>query len=240
MESNNKSRMVEQVYRRFETDILNRTLKPGDRLPAERELKEKLGVSRWTIREAYRILRQKGLVEIKHGGGTFVTIIDNDLAGTTINTLIRQKGVSHEHLQEFRETIESRCAIFAVERATDEEISGFKMILAQLKEKFDKEGDDIGFYSLELELHAELARMSRNPLFEWFVDTFRRNASELGSIQLSGSSNANEALLDWDDFICALEKREGVKASIIMTNHIFKYRRILNELEQAKNRKGKF
>ena len=94
MDSNKKSRMVEQVYHRFEKDILNKKIKPGDRLPSERELQEKLSVSRWTIREAYRLLRQKGLVEIKHGGGTFVTIIDNDLAGTTINMLIRQKGVS--------------------------------------------------------------------------------------------------------------------------------------------------
>ena len=239
MDSSNKSRMAEQVYRRFEKDILNRKLKPGDRLPAERELQDQLKVSRWTIREAYRILRQKGLVEIKHGGGTFVKIIDNDLAGTTINTLIRQKGVSSEHLQEFRETIESRCAIFAVERATADEISDFKLLLSQLKEKYENHGDDLEFYELELELHAELARMSRNPLFEWFVDTFKRNASELGGIQLSGSSNSGGALEDWDDFVSALEKREGVKASIILTNHIFKYRRILNALEQAKQTEEK-
>jgi GntR family transcriptional regulator, transcriptional repressor for pyruvate dehydrogenase complex len=239
MDSNKKCRMVEQVYRQFEKDILNKQIKPGDRLPSERELKEKLGVSRWTIREAYRLLRQKGLVEIKHGGGTFVTIVDNDLAGTTINMLIRQKGVSDEHLQEFRETIESRCAIFAVERATDEAINNFKNLVFQLNKHYETKGDNLEFYELELDLHAELAKMSNNPLFEWFIDTFRRNASDYGSIQLSDSRESQEALLDWDDFVSAMEKREGVKASIIMTNHIFKYRRILNKLAQLKQKKVK-
>lgn len=150
MEPNsNKSRMAEQVYHRFEADILNKVLKPGDRLPAERDLQNKLGVSRWTVREAYRILRQKGLVEIKRGGGTFVTKVDNDLAGTIINTLILQRGVSSEHLQEFREAIEGRCAVFAVERATDDQISEFKRLLEQLKRKLEQLGDDYEFYLLE-------------------------------------------------------------------------------------------
>jgi len=231
MTVNKKTRMAEQVYQRFEKDILSRVLKPGDRLPAERELQEELGVSRWTIREAYRILRQKGLVEIRPGGGTFVTIIDIDLAGTTINMLIRQKGVSSGHLQEFRETIEGRCASYAVERANDDQIAHFKTLVAELNQSHETYGDDLKFYKLELELHSELARMSQNPLFEWFTDTFRRSATEAGSKQLKGAQKSIEALEDWADFVIAMEHREGVKASMILTNHIFKYRRILSDLE---------
>ena len=68
-------------------------------------------------------------------------------------------------------------------------------------------------------------------LFELFTKTFRANAADFGSIQLSSKKKSKEAILDWEEFIGALENREGHKASIIIINHIFKYRRILEQLK---------
>src|SRR5690349_1346094 len=67
------SRLYEQIVQQIEESILKGALKPGDQLPAERELAQNFGVSRTAVREAVKALREKGLVEAYSGRGTFIT-----------------------------------------------------------------------------------------------------------------------------------------------------------------------
>src|SRR5271170_7659157 len=67
------SRLYEQIVQQVEASILKGQLKPGDQLPAERDLAQRFGVSRTAVREAVKTLREKGLVEAYSGRGTFVT-----------------------------------------------------------------------------------------------------------------------------------------------------------------------
>src|ERR1700719_5306608 len=67
------SRLYEQIVQQIEESIMQGALKPGDQLPAERELAQQFGVSRTAVREAMKTLCEKGLVEAYSGRGTFVT-----------------------------------------------------------------------------------------------------------------------------------------------------------------------
>src|SRR3977135_297227 len=67
------SRLYEQIVLQIKESILKGVLRPGDQLPAERELAQRFGVSRTAVREAVKALREKGLVEAYSGRGTFVT-----------------------------------------------------------------------------------------------------------------------------------------------------------------------
>src|SRR5258708_37727910 len=67
------SRLYEQIVEQIEESILTGSLKPGDQLPAERDLAQRFGVSRTAVREAVKTLQEKGLVEAYSGRGTFVT-----------------------------------------------------------------------------------------------------------------------------------------------------------------------
>src|SRR5579863_1100400 len=67
------SRLYEQIVQQIEESIVKGDLKPGDQLPAERELAQRFGVSRTAVREAVKALREKGLVEAYSGRGTFIT-----------------------------------------------------------------------------------------------------------------------------------------------------------------------
>src|SRR5689334_5009541 len=66
-------RLYEQIVTQIEQSILDGKLRPGDQLPSERELAEQFSVSRTAVREAVKALREKGLVDIQTGRGTFVT-----------------------------------------------------------------------------------------------------------------------------------------------------------------------
>src|ERR1700726_1611982 len=101
------SRLYEQIVQQIEDSVLKGTLKPGDQLPAERELAQQLGVSRTAVREAVKTLREKGLVEAYSGRGTFITNGTSNAIRQSLDLMIRIG--QHEgstHLAELRQILE--------------------------------------------------------------------------------------------------------------------------------------
>lgn len=72
-------------------------------------------------------------------------------------------------------------------------------------------------------------------MFEWFASTFELNAAAYSDILVNQSEKPEEAMQDWRDFIQALENREVTKAGMIMGSHIFRFKKILEDLDQDKN-----
>src|ERR1700688_3727564 len=83
------SRLYEQIVQQVEASILKGQLKPGDQLPAERDLAQRFGVSRTAVREAVKTLREKGLVEAYSGRGTFVTNGTSQAIRQSLDLMIR-------------------------------------------------------------------------------------------------------------------------------------------------------
>src|ERR1700726_1648210 len=101
------SRLYEQIVQQIEDSILKGALKPGDQLPAERELAQNFGVSRTAVREAVKALREKGLVEAYSGRGTFITNGTSNAIRQSLDLMIRIG--QHEgstHLAELRQILE--------------------------------------------------------------------------------------------------------------------------------------
>jgi len=223
----------ERLQTQLEELILNRrSFLPGDRLPSERKIMSEYKVGRGTVREAYRSLAQKGLIEVRHGGGAFVRKVESDMVGETLATLIRHRRVSTQHLLEFREALESRCAAYAAERATPEQIKDLKLQIDEMEALLDSRGyGDTRFYMLEVNLHTQLAKISGNPMFEWFASTFERNAMAFSNMLADQPEKPEEALKDWRAFIQAVEKKEITRAAMIIAAHVFQFRKVLEDLD---------
>ncbi len=214
----------DRLQQQLEELLLSRQYLPGDRLPSEREVMKQFRVGRGTVRAAYRSLQQKGLLEIRHGGGAFVQEIDSAVVGETLSTLIRHRRISTQHLLEFREAIEIRCAAYAAERATKKQILNLKSLVDQMEGMLGFSGDwQLQFYKLELNLHTELAKMSGNPMFEWVASSFEQHAEAVSDIIVHPQESPEEVIRDWRNFIQAVENREVTKASRIIALHIFKF-----------------
>jgi len=222
----------EQMLNLVEKIILSRKLKPGDRLPPERELQERYRIGRGTVREALRALQQKGLIEIKKGakGGAFVKELDSEHVSETLAVLIRHGRISMKHLAEFREVVEAATAAHAAERASPEDIQKIKKLLEELTSLLNSEKKDLKkFYQCELSMHKELARISRNPIFEWISGTLYISMEPL-SFHLNKNRIAHsEVLADWRDIIEAIENGEVMKVASIVRVHIARYRRFMEE-----------
>jgi len=116
-------RLSDAVAAELEKRLLEGSLKPGDKLPPERELAVELGVSRPSLREAIQKLVSKGLLRTRHGGGTHVT----DRLEAHFTDPWRDMLAGHPPLQgdllEFRQMLEGEAASLAAERATDADIA---------------------------------------------------------------------------------------------------------------------
>jgi GntR family transcriptional regulator, transcriptional repressor for pyruvate dehydrogenase complex len=195
-------------------------LRPGDRLPAERELCENFGVSRVTVREALRMLESSGLVEIRVGarGGAFVTAPTSDRVGDGLADLLSLSVINAGDVTEVRLILELGIVPLVCERATSEDLDALDEICARSQLAL-RNGD----YSMDLsaEFHARVAQATRNPAVSMLVESFRgpilmsleqakATAPEMGEL------GTQEHLL----FIEAVRARDPEAAAAIMRRHL--------------------
>ncbi len=159
-----RQRLYEQVAAQIEMMIRNGELVAGDPLPAERELLERFGVGRVTIREALLSLQQKGLVQVSNGERARVTRPSADslmgsLTGAAYVYLSDKEGV--RHFQDLRSMVEIAMVRFAALNASKEDLV---RIGDALKRNRAAKDDPTIFSETDVEFHQEIARVSRNPL----------------------------------------------------------------------------
>jgi GntR family transcriptional repressor for pyruvate dehydrogenase complex len=161
-ESLNPTKLYTQVVERIEKLIIDGHLKPGDRLPAERELSERFGVSRVVVREAVKALQEKGLVEIRPGVGTFVHDSMSEIMQQSLARMVRidqQNGL--ENLTQVREIFEPEIAAIAAEKATLADIRAMKTAITTMDDAMD---DVDAFITADHEFHLALAKATQNKL----------------------------------------------------------------------------
>lgn len=163
------SRLYEQIVQQIEDSVLNGTLKPGDQLPAERELAQRLGVSRTAVREAVKALREKGLVEAYSGRGTFVTDGTSQAARQSFDLMVKigqQEGAPH--LAELRLILEPGIAALAAVRAKEDDLVALREAVAVMDRAQD---DPEAYIEADLDFHLALAETVANPLILSLIDS---------------------------------------------------------------------
>ena len=165
-----QNRIFQDVVNQIQDAILDGRLKNGDILPPERELKEMFNTSRGTLREALRVLEERGLIEIRLGvrGGSIVKTLTTQHASQTLALLIRSQMVSIKQLSEFREGIEGTVASMAAQRADSADKKQLNTLLQKAREIVEQEPvDRESFIESDRRIHLELANISRNSLLVW-------------------------------------------------------------------------
>ena len=108
------SRLYEQIVQQIEDSIMQGALKPGDQLPAERDLAQQFGVSRTAVREAVKTLREKGLLEAYSGRGTFITDGTSENIRQSLDRMIKMgQPEGSLYLAEVRAILEPEIAALA-------------------------------------------------------------------------------------------------------------------------------
>jgi DNA-binding FadR family transcriptional regulator len=222
-----QNRIFQDVVDQIQETILSGRLKPGDTLPAERELKEMLEVSRGTLREALRVLEQKGLISIKLGvgGGAVVQDPSFDLVGESLAMLIRLKKVSLNHLAEFRKGVEGDIAALASQRATAVDIEHLKELLTQAEAHVSAgKNGSADFIRVDKAIHLALARMTGNPIFVSLHHTVHDNIDQYYETYLSlNDRELNENFTDLKNIITAIKERRVEDARTLARRHVLRF-----------------
>ncbi len=163
------NRLYEQIAEQIEKLILRGELRSGDRLPTERELAERFQASRTAVREAMKLLAQKGLVDMRPGRGTMVIDGTSQAMRHSLGLMMRlgQAG-SSVNLVEVREILEPEIAALAAARATEEHIATMREAVEIMDASLD---DADAFIAADNDFHRALAKGSGNALILALVDS---------------------------------------------------------------------
>jgi GntR family transcriptional regulator, transcriptional repressor for pyruvate dehydrogenase complex len=198
---------------------------PGERLPAERELAEQLGVARISLREAIRQLREDGYVEVRRGasGGTYVTELRRPAEAWRAR--MREQVGEMDDILDFRIALETETAVLAARRHT-------KSSLVPVRDAVDALHDVIGrtaFRQADSRFHVALARAARNERLEEAIESAR---SELFSPRdlLPFREPVEETLRDHRAVYDAVRAGDAEGAAEAMRAHLERSRRQLRTI----------
>lgn len=167
----NVDRVSQVIVDQIKALIRDGRLLPGDRLPSERELCQRFGVSRVTVREALRVLEATGLLAIRVGahGGAFLTSPTTERLSEGLANLISVSTLTAANVTEARIIVELGILPLAVERATDEDIAALFEMVDDAEQALEA-----GAYDVEMSaaFHIRVAQCTHNPAIAMLVQSF--------------------------------------------------------------------
>lgn len=230
-----QNRIFQDIVDQIEGAILDGRIKPEERLPAERDLCEQFKASRGTLREALRILEQKGLIEIRlgAGGGAFVRDSNCELMTENLAMLIRSEKATPAHLLEFREGIEATVAALAAKRATGNDIANLKKLVLKAQQHKDNGPDEWEqFVMLDDEIQQKIGRIAGNPIYGFILQSIHDNIDRYYERNMEPDADTfNERFQDLRMMVYAIGRNDESLAARQARARVL---RVREDLEQKK------
>ncbi len=158
---------TDQVVSHIKNLIESGNLRPGDRLPPERDLAAQIGVSRPTVRVGLHALAAMGVVRSRHGSGTYIPEGPPTLGSEPLSLLAALHGFTREEMYEARRLLEVGAAGLAAERATPDQLATLADEVSNLFAALD---DPLRFLVHDIKFHREVAGASGNPIIASLVE----------------------------------------------------------------------
>lgn len=231
MTSANKQKVYEIIIQKIQTEITAGILEAGEKLPPERELAVKYGVSRTSIREALRLLELNDFVEIRPGDGTFIKTNEQQTIQQQLTSVaLKTDQTTLYEMLELRLILESQCAALAALRATGQDIEKIARTLEAMKNTDDEE---IGIQA-DLDFHMAIAAAANNSVLAQLISSFASHMRSTIEVtrkhRLSSKENFARTLEEHRAIFIAISRGESDRAKVLMEDHIRTIRQELSEL----------
>jgi GntR family transcriptional repressor for pyruvate dehydrogenase complex len=212
-----RSTLPEEIANRLLQQIREQELRPGDKLPAERNLAEMMRVSRPVVREALRALALMRVVDIRQGDGTYITSLEPRQLIAHLDFVFSKDSVALVQLLEARRVIESGNVRLAALRVTASDLAELETLVATLGGAIDEPGR---FSELDIELHIAVCAAAGNFLLLQFMNII----STLGRVSRERTGGLREvreaAMHDHRLLLEALRAHDPDAAERVMLRHL--------------------
>jgi len=214
--------------------ICSGELQPGNRLPPERKLAELFGVSRSSLRQAFQVLAERGIIESRQGDGTYLlTVIETPFATDAIADAISERSGLLQEVVEFRRLVEPQLAALAAQRISPEVIDRLKILVCDQQRALTAGRAADGF---DAEFHQLLAASTGNQVIAKVMSVIQSIVNESRSVWLQSNERRLASMEGHLRIIDALEARDAEAACAAMQRHIAEIENhIFDEQQQESN-----
>jgi GntR family transcriptional regulator, transcriptional repressor for pyruvate dehydrogenase complex len=214
-------KVSERIVRQIKDTILSGKMKPGDRLPPERELVEWFQVSRISIREALKSLETSGLLTIRPGSGVFIAQVNSKPMSDSLSSLLRIQKVSVNEVTEARIIFEPSIARLASERMTPED---FRKLDLNIKETSAMLQSNRSARAKNIEFHSLIAESTHNSVLTLTMKTLLDVLQEMSSEIVDHSPKnllISRSAIDYHRKILkAFQEKKSQRVYDLMLKHI--------------------
>lgn len=198
--------------------VMRGTMRPGSKLPSDRELSARFGVGRTTLREALRVLSCLGIITILPGHGTYIASKNTGFhVPLTWTVLLGENSV--EHLLVVRNELEAVAAGLAAQNSGGLSVEELAGTYEKMKVAF-KEADFKDFLELDLDFHLAIARCSKNPIIHDLLTTSRRMLQYISKSGMITMEDLKNIYTEHGDIYAAIAEKDSVKAREKMAEHL--------------------
>lgn len=219
-----KVRRYEQVAEQIRRLITDGTLKPGDLLPPERELAQRLGVGRSSIRDAVRTLEVMGILEPRQGHGTVVRDLSAESLIIPLAAVLTRKRELVSELLDVRRMIEPGLAARAAKNATREEVAQMAEILQRHGEKLRR---GLPTIQEDTDFHYAIALAARNTVVLKVLDVLMDLLVEHRSRSLQVPGRPERSYKGHQQILRAIQRRDPKAAEKAVCKHLEEIERIV-------------
>jgi GntR family transcriptional regulator, transcriptional repressor for pyruvate dehydrogenase complex len=192
-------------------------LKPGARLPAERDLAEEIGVSRPSLRSGLQTLQALGVIQSRQGAGTFIADGPPRLGGAPLSFLAALHGFTRDDMFEARRVLELGAASLAAERATSDRIA---TLADEVTAMFASLDDPQEYLIHDVQFHKAVAAASGNPVLATLIDTISELVYETRRRTVERAHDLKESAEMHRRIYRAIKARDPEKARDEMATHL--------------------
>lgn len=226
-----KKKTYEIIVEKIEHFFLDGELRPGDKLPPERELASQFNVSRTSVREALKALEMSGIIEIRQGGGSYIKTSEVQLLTKELSTTIVQaeNNLVYEML-ELRRALEVESASLAAQRANSQDLEKIRQSLEQMAVSINEVEEGI---QADLHFHMQIVHATHNALLINLVQTLTEHMEDTIRAtrrhRFLDPSRYEETFDEHKEIYIAIASGNTKKAKLLMEEHITRIRRELSE-----------
>ena len=228
-----KTRVHEEIADRVRQLILDGTYPPGQPLPSERVLAARLGVSRGSVRDALRTLEVLGLLEPRHGQGTFPRELSVDRLVTPLSSVLTYQRDLQDELMDVRRMFEPAVARAAATRVTDADVAELERVVDRQRRKVAAGRSAIGE---DTEFHAAMARATHNRVAVRLMATLNDLLMESRKLTLKQRGRPERSLRGHEAIVGAMRRRDAAAAERAMHDHIDEIAAVLKTASELADR----